>query len=143
MIPLASSVDPTSLPFTSFGPYTFLVVIAWLLWFAAKEYRKGRAEEVDAHKEEATRQRVRADTIEIDLNRQVAGLKDDLANLQREVESLRDNHIAETARAHAKTERWMQGYFHLRTILIEQGLDPGPPPEDPNHEAVPVKEPDQ
>ena len=96
-VSLASPASPTSIPFTSFGPYTFLVVIAWLLWFAGKEYRKGRAEEVDAHKEEATRQRARADTIEIDLNRQNSGLRDDLTNLGREVESLRDNHINETA----------------------------------------------
>lgn len=140
MIAWVSPADPTGIPFTQFGPYTFLVVIAWLLWFAAKEFRKGRVEEVDAHKEEAIKQRTRADTIEIDLNRQVSGLKQDMENLQGEVERLRDNHINETAKAHAKTERWMQGYFHLRTLLIEQGLDPGPPPEDPNHEAPVLKE---
>lgn len=150
MINLASPADPSGIPFTSFGPYTFLVVIAWLLWYAAKEYRKGRAEEVDAHKEEAIRQRARADAIEVDLNRQMGGLKSDLENLQKEVETLRDSHIKETARAHAKTERWMQGYFHLRTLLIEQGINPGPPPEDINHDApevpapvVVVREPDK
>lgn len=130
MVLASGTPDPSSLPFTSFGPYTFLVVVAWLLWFAAKEYRKGRAEDVEAAREEATRQKVRADTIEGDYGRQIAGLKQDLENLQGEVERLRDTHIRETAKAHEKTERWMIATFSHRAMLIEHGFEPPPLPAE-------------
>ena len=130
IVAMSSPTDPTGFPIASYGPYTFLVAIAWLVWFAAKEFRKGRAEEVEAYKQKAIEAETRANTIEIDLKRQASGLKEDLTNLGHEVETLRDNHIEETARAHAKTERWMRGYFYLRTLLIEKGVNPGPPPEE-------------
>ena len=91
--------DPRFLDALLAGPFGFLVIIAVLLWWAAKDYRKGREEDVSGEKERADKAEAERDT----LDGQVA---------QQRLERRR-----ETEALHAQI-------FQLRQMLIDRGVRP-------------------
>lgn len=106
------------------GPYGFLVVIFFCLFWGLREWRKGREVDVDNQKkraEEAERRadaaEARADTLDNENEQKTTILLAKIEGLKTEIQSLRDGHFRELERSMAK-------YYECRRLLMEQGVPP-------------------
>lgn len=119
LLPLAEPTIPgggASLPTGIFdGPYGYLVAIAFFMFLAARELRRYREIDVTTYKSE------------------IAGLKDDLANLTAEVHLLRDEKFDGAQQAARKQEDLIRENATLRARCAEAGISTTmtPPGETP------------
>ena len=104
------------------GPYGFLVVIAFCLFWGLREWRKGREVDIAGHRRRAEEAERRADTAEAAKDaledkqaRDTSVLVTKIEGLQSEIQSLREAHYREL-------ERVMSKYYSARQKLIEQGV---------------------
>lgn len=86
------------------GPYGFLVAIAFFLWLAAREWRRGREIDVSTY---------RAD---------VAQLQDDLADVKADLAALRDDNAVQSRRAALREEALIRENASLRALLAEHQI---------------------
>lgn len=119
MLDLPLVTDPTSsIPGDIYsGPYGFLVAIAFLLWLAAKEWRKARQEDV-AHEREL-RQKAEA---ERDANG--ARASSDITKLNEKVDALTAEITALKDQSRRDREAALERYYLARQMLIERGVSP-------------------
>lgn len=106
--PPTPTPDPTGgfLPPGLFdGPYGYLVAICFFLFLAARELRRYREIDVNTYKTE------------------IAGLKEDLANLTAEVHLLRDEKFDGARDAARKQEQLIRENATLRARCAENGID--------------------
>lgn len=107
--PPALPADPATgvgLPAGIFdGPYGYLAAIAFFLFLAARELRRYREIDVTTYKSE------------------IAGLKEDLANLTAEVHLLRDEKFDGAQQAARKQEQLIRENATLRARCAENGID--------------------
>jgi flagellar biosynthesis/type III secretory pathway M-ring protein FliF/YscJ len=97
-------VDPTT--FTQAGPLGVLLFVALAIWYAAREWTKGRRIDVDEARAEAAAQKARADQLEDELNTE------------------RDRRITESRAAHQRLEDHIAKEYALREYLRRIGVDP-------------------
>ena len=67
------------------GPYGFVVVIAALGWLGLKEWRKGRAEDVAAHRARADAAEAALKALEQRTDKDMGELKGEILKLQRQI----------------------------------------------------------
>lgn len=128
----STPVDPTTL---YAGPFGYLAALAVLAIYLAKEIRKAR--EVRVREAEADRdlrvgeaekdrdtERERRIQMETERDSDVRALQEDVTELRREIELLRDQAIADTRAAHDKQVELIRANGRLLAILARHDIDP-------------------
>lgn len=101
------------------GPYGFLVAIAFFLYLAAREYRRGRQVDVVTYQDDIVQLSARLKARDEAHRLELAGSNDDLADVKADLAGLRDENAKQLREAALAREALIRENARLRTLLAE------------------------
>ena len=115
--------DPSAFPGDIYaGPYGFLVAIAFFIYLAAREFRRGRQIDVQTYQGDLKELNDRLQRRDEEHKQEVADLNDSIEDLKADLRALRDESMQAARLAARKQEELIRENAALRALLATNGI---------------------